>query len=131
MPPVGWLKLRDRMMSEAFNVFGQRAGRAKGSLHRAVKRISLGLATLEAHPAFRDAALPGEVDTVFLAWPDHEQMWSPYPTGQRPRILLPTWSTVGGIRVTMWWANLEFAYEDPMFNPAEHVRFIEPGSASQ
>ncbi|MCD6056479.1 MAG: hypothetical protein K0Q89_9 [Thermomicrobiales bacterium] len=126
MPPIGWRLLLDDLSAQAFNAYGQRKGRASGSLHRAVIRISRALARLEAHPAFRaNSALPGEDDAVFLAWPtDPDGAISPYPTQWAPYLMVPHWRTVGGVRVTVWSGVVTFDHPDRLLQPAEHEAFV-------
>ena len=129
MPPIGWRTLLEAMTADAFNAYGQRKGRRPGSLHRAIKRISHSLAHLEAHPAFKaNMALPGENDSVFLAWPaDPDGAISPYPTRWAPYLMVPHWRTVGGMRVTAWSGLATFTHPDPILQPEAHYAFIETG----
>lgn len=137
MPPIGWNQILNRLTAAAFNPYGQRKSRMSGSFHRAVKRVATSLAHLEAHPAFGGAAMPGEHDTIFVAW-GSAGAWSPYPAGRPPRLLLPQWSTVGGIRVTTWADALDAdtAYShmerpDPLLAPAEHLAFLSDARRGQ
>lgn len=127
MPPIGWRTLLELLTAEAFNAYGQRNGRAPGSIHRAVQRISSSLAHVEAHPAFKaNTALPGEDSSVFLAWPtDPDGAISPYPTRWAPYLMVPQWRTVGGMRVTVWSGVVTFDHPDPLFDPANHDAFID------
>jgi hypothetical protein len=125
MPPIGWKTLLDRLSQDAFNLHGQRRGRKRaGSLYRAISRIAGVLADLEAHPAFNEAALPGESTVLLLAWPGHERPFSPYPTDGGARLLVPQWVTVGGVRVTIWSPSRYFAYEEEILRPEAHLAFV-------
>lgn len=124
MPPIGWRLLLQAMTEDAYNAYGQRAGRAKGSLHRAIKRIAHSLAHLEAHPAFNGQALPGEHDTFFTAWRKASEL-SPYPNDGDAVGLLPEWRTIGGIRVTTWYEYYPNGWAAPMYDPGSHLALIE------
>lgn len=125
MPPIGWRTLLELMTSDAYNVYGQRKGRRPGSLHRAIKRISHSLAHLEAHPAFSGGALPGEDGTIFIAWWRPNGGYTPYPDQDGSWTMVPEWSTVGGIRVTRWRAELPVipCNMAGVLNPTEHYSF--------
>jgi hypothetical protein len=126
MPAIGWRQVLDGLTAAAFNPYGQRRSRVAGSMHRAVKRVATSLAHLEAHPAFNGAALPGEHDTVFLAWWAPDGGYSPYPNGDVSWMMQPEWLTAGGIRVTRWRSSLPIVADaGDLLNPGEHYRLSD------
>ena len=123
LPPIGWRTLQDRLVSEAFTTYGNGRG-GRETLRTALKRISRGLAELEAHPAFKNQALPGFHYQQFLAWGQ-----SPYPDAQfEPAIMLPMWDTFGspGPPVTRWVPYYPVSYADFLLvlDPQTHWAFI-------
>jgi len=132
MPPIGWNQILNRLTAAAFNPYGQRKSRVAGSMHRAVKRVATSLAHLEAHPAFSGVALPGEHDTVFLAW-EMETGKTPYPLPDRqPILLVPRWHTVGGIRVTRWVESPYLrGYRGETLLPEAHLAFLSDARRGQ
>lgn len=129
MPPIGWRTLVELLSDVAFSPYGRRVKRVPGSVHRAVKRIAIRLAWIEAHPAFHDQALPGELSDVFTTWVVAGER-RPYPAIVEPDALLPEWLTVGGIRVTRWYQYSPSGWQSKALDPAEHLAFLSAADRS-
>lgn len=121
MPPIGWRTLADAIPQHAFGPLGGRKQKTE-SLAAGLRRISLSLAVLESHPAFKFQGLRGRHFEMFVAWGE-----SPYPRLQaEPSMLLPHPREVGGIVMTEWRRHYSAHGYGDLFEPEFHWRFTPP-----
>jgi plasmid stabilization system protein ParE len=129
MPAVGWRKLADRLLREAFHPSGRHrktrnAKDGHAATRQAAQKIERALASIVTHPAMRRQAQAGTSGEVLYVWRTANGPYIPYPARDAvPMFLVPSYSEVAGVGpITTWSPRAELAVDIPELfaDPALH-----------
>jgi hypothetical protein len=116
LPAIGWRKVLDVCMVDAYGPRGGRRKDTPSSLYTAIAKIQAVVATREHHPALSGGGIRGHSSEIIPVWeyddvgdiPDYGVLWSPYPQDgheDHMMILWPVHDEVAGHQVTTWVAK--------------------------
>lgn len=110
LPAIGWRRILDELLRQCYGPAGGKLkmkGRPSESTYLAIGRIAECVKRIEAHPALREAGVPGVAGDVLPAWVDVSgepgRRYSPYPrVGWEAWLMVPHQITVSRQTVTVW-----------------------------